>query len=372
MLPGSTMPVSRRAFFALPISTAVIALAAAAEKPGIESKVREGYRSLAGRTQALFEEVRPYFHNLSETENHAFDRFSGKLGRISTTGDILSIGSETNMRIMDLLGQSIPYNYKPGNPTESFAMASLAVRMHHSIPDFRTLLERGRITEYALGTQPGLVSTASESGATERILYLVFDRARPVQSTLINLHELHHALQPEYARIEQIDQELQQVKGFAQLAAAVEASPELRERLATMHLISHQLRFWISPEVEALARENKITIGSLRTFLDEHIPTMDFLTCYTEGDAYLSQADIIVKNPDVAHVPVVAKVYQLIALTDALTAPFLEPKAAYNHVGIGLCEYLRGRPEAKKLAMGSQRFHQELSRTYFERHSTSS
>ena len=102
-------------------------------------------------------------------------------------------------------------------------------------------------------------------------------------------------------------------------------------------------------------------MNTFNDYLRKNIPKMDFLTCYTEGDAYLTQTDIIKSMPDLQSRGVYLQAYELLSLTDALIAPFQKPKERVYEIGIGMVEYFRNNPTLTESLKNLVTFHQQVS-----------
>ena len=119
------------------------------------------------------------------------------------------------------------------------------------------------------------------------------------------------------------------------------------------------------PEVFHLAVHAGVDTEELRAFLAEYVPQVNFLTCYTEGAAFVRQADIISSAPALQAHHASLDMYRLIALADTLLAPLLQPRDVVNRLGVGMYEHFAQNPKVRDILKNSAEFHYDLTKDYF-------
>jgi len=323
--------------------------------------IKEGYRSLAKRTLELYKSLER--NTATSYSEDIENQFKANLEKISITGDIISIGQSGARNfhdVMDMLGQAIPPNLKPDGFQTSLAFALYLITTYFgmSIDEF---LKKSRITSFGYNANLAGIATLGNSNNLQRILYVSFDYRRPAHSVIVNVHELYHALQPERQEIEEILIEKTKIRGYSRLVEAIASDTTLRRKRAEIIMASNELNFFELPEVLAKAKKVGVDLKEFRAYLKKYVPRVNFLTCYTEGEAYILQRDVIANSPLLQRYGIILKAYELMSLIDALLAPFLKPKEKVYEIGVGLFEYLRNHPDEKETLINSREFHRKLS-----------
>lgn len=335
-------------------------------EPSIEEIVREGYRSLAGRTLELLDDFRGDFKSGYEPDNKRLQKYRQFLMEVSTTGNIHEMGSEGAEilgQIVQMIDRAIPSDLKPSTPKLTLGMASVAIREYHNIPDFNALLEQAGISEIHFTSDTGcLLREEGPEDNIQKILLSHFNPNMPAYSVLANVHELHHALQDEFNYIGKILNEVLAVPNYEKLDRVIRQNPVLTQTRDDIIAKSNYLRFLNLPVVKVAAIQAGIDFKPFQDFVAVNLPTLDFFTTYTEGDAYVAQHDIIAQSKDLQPYTATLKAYRLLALTEALLSAFQQPDLRYYEVGIGLVEYLKNHPKEKERIMASKRIHQQVSK----------
>lgn len=334
----------------------------------VQDRVREGYRSLAGRTLELYESNLNIF-SPSPDDIRKLNQFSDNLKKVRDSGDVRSIdksGKQNLKDIMFMIDQVIPKNLKPTNAMTSLGLASISLRYYFGIPSFEELARRCRLDAITIANGfSGIATAGTIKDGIKKIYYVFFDPEKPVYSVIVDIHDFYLALQPEMLEIEDILTEKTKIDGYDRLMDAINSDSALTKKRVEIAMASHELNFLKSPEVIAKAREAKVDLERFEAYLRENVPRMNFLTCYHEGDAFIAQRDIIASSPDLQGHTISLKAYELFALIDALSAPFLTPKQKVHEVGVGLLEYFKSNPNQRELLRNSREFHLELTNAYF-------
>jgi len=332
----------------------------------IRRMIQEGYKSLAKRTLGVCDSFIPTLPRQMPEVQREFETYRQILEQISQTGDVKERGDTANKNFHNMIGlfeQAIPIGLKPQNPTMAIAFATSAIRAYDRISSLEELLKRTNISELNISPDGGgiALTDSGEGGNPKRVLFVQYNPVMPAHSAIINIHEFRHGLQPEMQQIYDTLFGLLDIKGFPALMKSVYKIPELEQKMSAIAIATHQLHFLDLEEVKEVAKRVGVDMSKFNEYLRENIPKMDFLACYSEGDAYLTQTDIIKSMPDFQGIGVHLQAYELLSLTDALVAPFQIPKDKVYELGIGLVEYFRNNPSQTGDLKNSVTFHQQVS-----------
>ncbi|MDO8554874.1 MAG: hypothetical protein Q7S22_08745, partial [Candidatus Micrarchaeota archaeon] len=164
--------------------------------------VERGHHSLARRTSEVIDKIDRELQLPFASRAILLD-CNATLAQIASDKSIVSVGrpgANTINRAMVLLDNLVPFGLKPDNPKGCLALASLAIRAHFGILRISELVTLSRIDEFVLNSdQSGLAMVGSSNGV-KRMFFVEFNPSRAAYSTIINVHELFHSLQPEHNR----------------------------------------------------------------------------------------------------------------------------------------------------------------------------
>ncbi len=332
----------------------------------IENKVKEGFKSLGRKTLDLYREFSSNI-DITPKGREFFSEFKDNLKFIRNKGDIKKIGKdgENNFRdLMYIADQEINYNLKPTDVNSSLDMAGTSVSAYYGISNDE-LKERMYVDSFIQTEKyPSILST-DEGGKMKRIFYVFFKDSVAAYSVLLNIHEIIHTLQEDSNKIDRIMVERDRIKGHHELMTEIKKDQNLRKKRIEIATDSHELNFLKLLEVMKKGEEVGVDIEHLSRYLEENIPTANFLSCYIDGEAFLLERDIIKAHPILKNYNNQLKSYELIAAVDALVAPFAEERGKVYEVGIGLYEWFRNNPDMISLK-DSREFHLELTNAYFK------
>ncbi len=337
----------------------------------VDKIVREGYQILAAETEVALEHLRTHMEGKQPTVTKAtLRRFGRILTQVQQTGDIASLGGAVKGNldaVVAMLDTALPAPLRPDNPMSVLGLATTAIRAYHDIPDFQTMLQQGRIRDVQMGgTQGGIAHMILSDGTREKVLLVEFNPSAPSFSVIGNIHNLSYCFMPEQENIFEELEKVDAIPHYSDVAEVINSDARLQRQMVQASMKSHIFRFLKTARIVKIAREKGVDVDAYTTILDQGVPTLDFLTCYTSGTAYVYQADIIRGAPDLQERPAEQAVYHLLALTDALGSAFRKPKQKVYRVGVGMVAFMRANPDQAEEIKNSRAFHEELSRTYFD------
>jgi hypothetical protein len=325
--------------------------------------VQEGHRALAQRVMPRLDLMLSEIPKQPPAIQAVLDGGKSALSEISRSGDYARLDAAQKKHLSDivpLVESSI--GLKPHDPDIMFGLAVSAIRAYFNIESMEEFARRSGITQFAYGGSSGVAYT-STNGKAEKIFMFSFSPRQPALSTIVTIHELYSAMQPEMPRILGILERANEVPGYSEFMLAVRNDPELKQRWLDAAVESHQLAFFSTELAQHAAAERGADIAAFKEYLRENTPMLNLLSCYVAGDAYLMQGDIIVKAPDLVSHPEAGR-YELLSLADAARGPLLPPKMTVYDVGIGLASYIRGNPGSRDEIL-SHAFAENLTREFF-------
>ncbi len=335
----------------------------------IEFMLRKGFMSLAGRTLELLESSMPSLREyVSPRDMASFAAFSDGLKSIAGSGEVYSIGEvgKANLAaVIGLLDSAIPEQFKPQSHEECYKLAVSAISSYHGIPTEEEIARRAGLKsiQHAPATGFCFDETWDKQGV-HRSLYYAFEPQGRALSVLTNVYNLHLALQPEDRKLVETFEELMMIPGIAGLMSAIETDEALSQIRTTVASSSQVLNLFLVHGMLGRVHKAGTDVEQLKAFLSKKIPLANFLTCYSLGDAYVRQADIIGSAHDLQDT-VPSQMYRLLALAEALHAPFREPRKTVHWLGIGMYEHFANNPEMRRILIESSLFHRNLTEDYF-------
>lgn len=330
----------------------------------VESIVRAGYRSLAQRTLEHYNRLKSRLSSDLPRDLQTLDQFVDNLHHLSETGDIGSLeNGKTNFQhTASMFEQAIPYRYKANSLNLALGLAMSSLMEYFDISTPQELLKKAKIDDIQRDSDYGnVVTLPQKDGPTLRVLNAYFHPNRGAHATIVNIHIIYKCLQPEFQEPLDVLKELEDIPGYDGLHQITQGQDASIDSAIDYATNSHILHFLNLSKSKKAAQESGVNMDRLNAYLSRNIPRLDFLTCYSEGDAYLMQRDIIAVNPILRRDQAIIQGYQLLALVDALSSASLGPRLKYNRLGIGLAEYFRNHPAEKEKLKNSSEFHQEVS-----------
>ncbi|MEK6891992.1 MAG: hypothetical protein AABX25_02285 [Nanoarchaeota archaeon] len=337
----------------------------------IQTIITLGYKSLASETLQHFDMISPDLRDQPREFAEWLATYRASLESLRETGDIKSLSNEGRDSLkaaIEILDMGIPAPFKPHDPLSSISFALNIVQLHLNIPSAEELISKmGLKGSYKRADGNGGFVWSDEDGKLAQYFCPSFDPNRPALSAIGDVHEIIHALQTETVELHRRFSQRREVRRLLDLESRLNSSGPLKNRLAAMVTKEHQLTYFLDPEVQEIARGMGVDMEHLDRYLKEHLPAFNFLYCFVEGDAFLKTVDML-RNPQlVQRAPKQINSYILMALTYALLAPSSEPKPKVYEVGVGMVRHMRNNPGEQATLSSSREFHEELTRTYFQR-----
>lgn len=330
--------------------------------------VHEGYKHLANRSVPLYTEFRKYASSPYIEDIRRLDTVSRNLEMLHKTGDIAKLidRKRSFADLINMTDMAIPPAFKPNTPEQSLALASTAIRNKRGIKTFDQLMEKAKITSFEItDKQAGVMDVRHSDGKHARIFGVYFDPTRLAYSAMVNLHELIHSLQDEIFHISQTIENLRKIQGITSFFDQINKDKELAALMMKVALESHMLDFLALSQVRHIAKKAGVPDRELDLFLKENIPKVNFLSALTEGEAYVSQVDILGYAPDIASNNVIKASYQTMAMADMFLAVDLPPKQRIYMIGIGLAGFFEQSPQMRNEFLNSPKIIQEFNTAYF-------
>ena len=339
----------------------------------VKDMVAEGYRSLAARTLSLFDTFTATIPRQHGDADKALRLYRQNLAQLRRTGDIFGLGADAKENFLDIVSlveQAVPSPLKPQEPQDALMMALEAVQAYEGIASIDLLVHRLGVSEINITDKGGAgiaYLESTETGHKKKIFFAQYKPRMQAHSVVVNVHEMWHCLQPEHQEVDAILAKHGDIPGYDGLADAVYHNPDALRKMIDVCKETHMLHFLSGRQARAIAQRTGVDVAALDAFLDENTAELTFLRCLTEGDAYLAQRDIVVSSPRIQGQRRGQALYKLLALSDALSAPFQKPSPMVYHAGIGLVSFMRNHPEAEQEIRTSKAVHDEIEATYFRK-----
>lgn len=180
-------------------------------------------------------------------------------------------------------------------------------------------------------------------GDTSKILYVEFNDLRRAYSVVVNAHELLHGVQEGRSKINDVLFGLCEIPGYSTFFDRLRQDPVRNRELMEEVMKTHQLNYLNRESVRGIAQRAGLPMRQYRRLLEEHVPVMNFLSCSTEGEAYLDQTEAVRAAPWMDES--VRPLYVALSIVDALSSPFQKPRERIYEIGLGMVEWMRAHPE---------------------------
>ncbi len=331
----------------------------------VKGKAADGHRALARRALRSHEQLGRYV-TIPRAEEGMHQEYRKRLERVEAAGEVEHIGkegAESMVRFMDVLEGNMPELGMRG----VYDLAGASICKYFGIENAEELAKRGRIGSIIVAHGDAAVQTAVYAdGRIANTLRIAFLSNRRAYSIVNTAHEMVHLLQDGTYKLIGIAIDAEKIDGMEEFGTSIFSDPELRQTLVEVTSGgSHQLRFWNRLEVLAVADRMGVDMKRFRVYLNDNIPTADYLTAMNEGEAHVIEVDCVALNPEINCNPLMLHTIQSVGFIDAFVSPFQKGKSVARRVGIGMAQYFEDHPSEASALRTDRSFHKEVSEAIF-------
>lgn len=271
--------------------------------------------------------------------------------------------------ILSVLNNSMSDDYKITNSTNAISLPSKAIQQYFGLNDHNDVLTKGKISNIELIDSMGanIFSSINSEGELQKKLTLTKNINHGASAAISNIHEFYHSFQKEKEDILTTSLKITSNPLYEQLLIRLNENPNFHEDVKNACLNRHFCGYLFSDKIVSQARDIGIDIPQYKSELKKILPTLDYLSCFAEGDAVVNQLEIVKKiEMDDSDAIYYQDMYKVVSLLDTVLSPIASRRPKIFKVGIGIAEYIRAAPETREYLKKSSDFHEAISDFYFK------